>query len=64
MPQITTLFLLCLAGINLGANYEAMTIGGILTNTLVIIVLALCTLVFNYGGGGVENQNMEHNGTR
>ena len=64
MPQITTLFLLCLAGINLGANYEAMTIGGLLINLLVIIVLALCTLVFSYGGGGVETQNMEHNGTR
>lgn len=62
MPQITTLFLLCLAGINLCTNYEAMTIGGILTNTLVIIVLSLCTLVFSYGGGGVETQNMEHNG--
>ena len=47
MPQITTLFLLCLAGINLCTNYEAMTIGG-------IIVLALCTLVFSYGAVGLK----------
>lgn len=62
MPQRTTLFLLCLAGIYLVVNYEAMTIVGILTNILAIIVFFLCTLVFSYGGDGVETQNMEHNG--
>ena len=46
MPQITTLFLLCLAGINLGTNYEAMTIGGLLINLLVMEIKRAKT-VFN-----------------
>ena len=64
MTRITTFFLLCIAGINLAVNYEAMTAMGVIINAFAIVVLCLCMLAFSLGGGEAEIKNYEPNGTR